>query len=221
MSAPLRRDYRHAITGAKLPGSTDLVDLLGTSKDGLLWAAHKLAQQGLCFRTEWDEKAATGTLAHTFIEQRLRGEELVAPEDTPTERRVKAGLALQAWEDWRAFKTIEPISIETPLVSSLYGYGATHDLVARIDGRVTLTDWKTGKLHDEHVIQLQLNRALWETTSPIKIERGLLVRCPTDGSPAVEVEIPLSLLDASTPVCLALLVLKDTLPKIKLPKESA
>lgn len=219
------RAYRHAVTGADLPGKSEVVDNVGWNRDSLMrWAAW-LASKGESYRAVRDEKADTGTLAHLFIEQDLRGAETCSPEGVPPSMFERAHVALAAWRSWwclfRAQHDVDVLAIELPLVDSEMGFGTTIDAVLRVDGAVLVVDWKTGKLHDEMIVGLAAQRRCWNIHCAEKCLDGLIVRCPVDGSPAEEVRLPRALLDKGAMAFAAALALHQLRNGIKMPAPMA
>lgn len=215
------RCYRHVITDAPLPGKSEVVDNIGWNREPLMdWAAW-CGRRGEYHRAIRDEKADTGTLAHLFIEQTLRGQEVRAPEGVPPEMFERALVALAAWQAWwdffRVAHTVEVLAIELPLVDSEMGFGTTIDVILRVDGAVVVVDWKTGSLHDEHIIGLAAQRRAWNVHSAAKCFEGLIIRCPGDGSPAAEVRIPSALLDKGAMAFAAALALHQLRNDIVMP----
>jgi len=69
-------------------------------------------------------------------------------------------------ERWKSQSRMEVIESELPLVSERYKFGGTLD-AAMVHDRLSLGDWKTGKLYDSHLIQVCGGYALlWEENFP-------------------------------------------------------
>lgn len=81
--------------------------------------------------------------------------------------------------DWDKGHRVEPILVESPLISEQYHYGGTIDLFANVDGVLTLIDFKTGKaIYTEFFYQLSAYEQLlaehgynWEITKILRIGR--------------------------------------------------
>ncbi len=223
MNAPVKlkgedwRSYLHPVTRAKLPGKSEILDNLGWATEGLMGYAFHCARDGKNPWADRDFKADTGTLAHLFIEQEIRCEEIKAPEGVHPEMMQLALVGLCAWRAWRAGKTVEVIAVECPLVDGALGYGTTLDAVLRVDGRLAIFDWKIGKLHDEMVIAAAAMWSAWNKNNPEQIHEVIFVRCPTDGTEAVEVRVSGEALLAGAAVFIALLAIESLKSKIKLP----
>lgn len=138
--------------GNIVPGVTTILGIL--NKPALIIWANKLGLRGIDSTKYRDEMADIGTLAHYLIMSYLKKEK-PNTDDYSKEQIDKAENCLLSFFEWEKTHTIEPILIEAPLVSNLYGYGGTIDLYCKLDGEPTLIDFKTGKaIYPEMVYQL-------------------------------------------------------------------
>ena len=66
---------------------------------------------------------------------------------------------------WKNSNKVEPILLEQSMVSEVYQYGGRFDFVGKVNGFLTLADFKTGKgIYPEFFYQLAAyNQMLWET----------------------------------------------------------
>lgn len=87
---------------------------------------------------ERDSAGAKGTDVHDMISAFWRNEEVIMIGDIQT-RSFKNFLK------WTRQHTIVPVLVEKPLVSEKWEFGGQPDLLAIIDGLLTLPDVKTGK----------------------------------------------------------------------------
>ena len=161
------------------------------------------------FQTEQLRAAGDiGTQAHARIEWLLRQQMNlpVGPEPEISDAALWASLA---WEDWAKSVNLVPIRIEQVVYHAGHGYAGTADLVALVDGKVTLLDWKTGKaVYDEAHLQNAAYSCAWNedptrygvTGDVTHVTRGIVVRLPkVEGDPGfevVEVGNPLGCLNA-------------------------
>ncbi len=108
----------------------------------------------LAVRTEGTAGRERGSRIHAVLESVLRREPVdVEPQDRP---------AVEGARDWLNERQVKPIEVEAFLIHETLGYGGTCDLIAEIDGEITLCDWKTsksvawpnGKVYDEMRLQL-------------------------------------------------------------------
>lgn len=94
-----------------------------------------------------NEAANAGTWIHTYIEDHLLGK---FPEDPIRDDHYQM---VTAFHEWESQHDIEVISTERTVYGD--GYAGTADLFAKIDGVVTLIDWKSSSaVRDSHKAQL-------------------------------------------------------------------
>lgn len=128
-----------------------------------------------------------GTQAHALVEWRLRemmGQPGKRPAATPP-----AEWAFQAWDAWRESVHLKPLWVEQVCYSLAHGYAGTLDLLAEVNGRRMLIDWKTSKaIYAEYHMQNAAYQVAVEEMGHGPVEGGLLVRLPkTEVDPAFEV----------------------------------
>ncbi len=140
--------------GTRLPGVTTLTGQLGWNKQILVNWANKKGLEGINTNKYVDDKAEIGTLAHKIVTNNLLGN-TTCTDDYSMNQIRSAKNSADSWFNWAKEKKIEPILIETPLVSEHYGYGGTPDIFAKVDGVNELIDLKTGAgIFPEMVIQV-------------------------------------------------------------------
>ena len=128
--------------GNIVPGVTTILGIL--NKPALVTWANKLGLQGIDSTKYRDEMADIGTLAHLMILDYFNKQETDTSEYSKSQIE-KAENCLLSFHQWEMGHDIEPILIEKPLVSELWKYGGTVDLYCKLDGELTLIDFKTGK----------------------------------------------------------------------------
>jgi hypothetical protein len=158
------RHYSNPQTGDLVPSVTNVIGIL--DKPALpRWSAKMVAETAYRMRfalPEMDESEAVdmlkgspwskskraadrGTDIHAYLEARLNGWE-------PEELSADAEPYRAAADDWLG-KDIEIVATELTAFHPLYA--GTMDFVARIDGRLTIGDFKTSKaIYDEAALQL-------------------------------------------------------------------
>lgn len=151
------RGHGYTIDGAKVPGVTTILNVLG--KPALInWAAEttanyavdnwaelaeeppskRLARLMRARYLDLDQAANRGHEVHRLAELHMGGEEIEIPDEL--EGHVRAYEAFL--EDWQP----EALAIELIIGNRGIGYCGTTDLVARLcDGQVWLLDWKTSR----------------------------------------------------------------------------
>jgi len=90
-----------------------------------------------------DKAAKRGTAAHLYAEQVAKGEKPELPED---ERARNGALAFLRW--WNGEHKIEPIDTEKHLFSRFHQIAGMTDLVARVDGKLAIGDYKAAGAKD-------------------------------------------------------------------------
>lgn len=128
-------------------------------------------------RKEWRKvsrrAANTGTVVHAYAEKWARfcmgkGEEPARPVNPAAARGV------DAFHSWLDSHTVEFLYAEKKVYSRQYGYAGTVDLVARIDGVVTLADYKTSSgWWEEYDAQVAAYREAVEEELDLGIGRSL------------------------------------------------
>ena len=146
-----RTIYKSA-EGERLPSVTTILGIL--QKPALLEWAWKLGMEGIDYKKVRDQTADIGKLAHYMIMCHFKGEEPDLSEYAPHDIDKAENCLIKFW-DWEESHTIEPILIEEPLINDVYRYGGTPDMLARVDGEITIVDYKTGKgLYPEYYYQM-------------------------------------------------------------------
>lgn len=141
------------------PGATGITDVL--DKPGLTyWKREQVAIAAIdnadlvktgkpeavvafLLKSENTDGRDRGTRIHGHIERLLQRQPLdygEHPEDEAAVEGSRAWLNQQATE--HGLKVLE---VETFVLNPTLGYGGTVDLIAEIDGKITLLDWKSGK----------------------------------------------------------------------------
>jgi hypothetical protein len=167
---------RYLVSGKRVPGATTVISTsLGWGKEGLLFWANRLGQEGKDHREERDAAADAGTIAHAMAEADVKGTPMPVRPGSPTEAEAetwtKAEAAYSAYRDWKESSKFRLILSEVSFVSNDLRFGGTLDAVAELNGRVCLVDFKTSNsMHPEHLIQMAAYRHLWE--------RGVLFEHP-------------------------------------------
>jgi len=177
--------YKNA-AGKIIPSVTTIIGgNLGWNKGALIGWSRKMALQGIDPNKERDEAADIGTLAHALIEEHITS---TAPhlKVVPAEKELyspanlgKAETAFLAYLEWEKQNNVDltdpRVQAEARLVSEWLQYGGTLDLIAPIDGELSLIDFKsTNALYPEHRIQLAAYEWLYEENFSEPIPTHLL-----------------------------------------------
>lgn len=115
--------------------------------DGVIPAGELLAELGAIEATKLygyqrrDKKADFGTNAHDWLKWRLSGgkEPVLLPG---------VEIATKPATEWLETHKVEAVACECVVFDDKSGVAGRIDLAARIDGTVSIADWKTGKVAD-------------------------------------------------------------------------
>jgi hypothetical protein len=155
-AAKIHTVYKTA-DGTRVPAVSTILGEL--AKPALIEWAWRLGTQGINYREYRDALADVGTLTHRMILDHLKGEETDFSGYNPDTVKL-AGNCFGSFKAWEATNKIEPVILETPLVSELFRYGGTADFLGYVNGKLTLVDFKTGGIYPEHFMQLSAYSAL-------------------------------------------------------------
>lgn len=100
------------------------------------------------------EATSIGSLVHQFAEDFLQAKinNTKTPE-LPHNEKAKNGA--KAFLNWYTENNIEPLQTEQILYHSNHNYAGTYDLLARVNGELTVIDYKTSKsIYDEYWLQV-------------------------------------------------------------------
>jgi hypothetical protein len=135
------------------------------NKPALLAWAWAEGKAGRDFRKVKDQAADIGTLAHFLCECHLKRLEADTSEFSPADlsKAENAVIKFMTWWDNNGFKLV---ASETQLVSEMFGFGGTLDIVAEDKGGyLHLIDIKTSKaIYDEYWFQVAAYHELWNET---------------------------------------------------------
>ena len=138
--------------GTVAPSVTTIISEL--AKPALIHWAWELGTKGLDYRTFRDELADVGSLTHKMILDYFKKEKTDISDYSKNQIDLAENCFLKFLE-WEGKHKVEPVLIETPLVSEKLRYGGTADFFGLVDDRPTLIDFKTGKgIYDEYWYQL-------------------------------------------------------------------
>jgi hypothetical protein len=144
--------------GKLLPGVTTVLGVL--NKPALISWANNLGLAGINVREYVDILATVGKIGHDMICCHNKGVKFEANGERADliDKAENCFLSYLAWEKQHK---VEPILCEAALVSEKYGFGGTVDMFAKVDGILTVVDYKTGKaIYPEHVYQVAAYRYL-------------------------------------------------------------
>jgi hypothetical protein len=174
-------------SGEEVPGGSTICKL-GDDPGALIHWAWALGKEGKDYRTERDQAANIGTIAHFMCEAFLNG--FVCDLSDYDQADIdKALLCYNKFVDWWEAEGLERVATETQLVHNGLRYGGTIDLIAKDKhGNLVLIDIKTSKrLSDSYVRQIAGYTELWNDNKvwidpeaaadhPMLIKRWAIVR---------------------------------------------
>lgn len=140
--------------GERVPSVTTILGIL--DKPALKFWANKIGLQGIAVKDYVDDKAMIGTLTHYIIECYLKS---VQPDFTTLncthEQIEQARVCAKKFFEWESYQEqFEPVASELQLVSKSYQFGGTIDCIAKLNGKLTLIDFKTcNAIYDEPYFQ--------------------------------------------------------------------
>jgi len=137
--------------GTLVPGATTVLSLL--NKPALVKWANNLGLQGIDSTKYVNESAEIGTLVHSMVECYCLKKKCDTTNYTQAQIEL-AQVGFNKFKEWASQHEIEPIGNEIQLVSEKHKFGGTLDFLAKVDGIVTLIDFKTGSgIYKEHFCQ--------------------------------------------------------------------
>lgn len=138
--------------GLPCVGVTTVLGVLG--KPALIPWANKLGLQGIEVSKYVDALARIGTLTHYLVECDVKGIEPQTDDYSPNELK-SAMVGFGKWIEWKSQHKFELVASELQLASDSLQYGGTCDILAYVDGVLTVLDIKTSKAcYSEHKTQV-------------------------------------------------------------------
>lgn len=175
--------HRYKINGEYANGVTTALSVI--AKPQLIWwaageaanhfkanlvpgqALDELQIQSLCeearkaHNKKRDKAADAGTYVHNWIEDFVNGENPAMPINADLKRVINDFL------EWWEKLDIEVISSEQVFCSPTRMLAGTADLVCKVDGKLTIMDWKTGSgIYPEMFMQMAAYALMWEEEHP-------------------------------------------------------
>jgi len=166
--------------GTIVSGVTTILGNL-VAKPALAPWAWDLGRRGIDFRRYMEETAAIGRLSHKLALQAFGGGKPDL-ENYSKAQIEKAKNSLGSFRAWSKAHKVEPLMIETPLISAQYEYGGTLDVYGKVDGVLELMDIKSSAaVYPDHWYQLAAYWGLLHEAKK-KVKRFRLLRIGRDES---------------------------------------
>lgn len=161
----LKSGYYLKDTVSRVPSVTSII---GSRKDcgGLMWWAWDMGKRGLDYKAERDAAANVGTIIHSLCYEFTHGRKPVVPA-LSQEDLDKVMRGYDAFLEWWKGQNFTIVSAEVPMVSELYRFGGTPDLIV-VDGEglVRMGDYKSGGVYGDALIQVAAYERLWNENHP-------------------------------------------------------
>lgn len=136
--------------GLEVPSVTTVLSQI--NKPQLLPWAVKLAKQGINWEEVRNEAAEIGTVAHEMAENFIKKQPCDFSKHPYYQKALKAFSAFQYWTE---MNEVNFLGSEIPLVHHEKRFGGTIDIIAEVNGKLTLIDLKTSKsLSEEYNYQV-------------------------------------------------------------------
>jgi hypothetical protein len=164
-----RPNYAKALGRKTLASVTGIIGSNNAwSKDALMhWANRIGIEHGIHHRQFTDDAARIGTMGHAMVEAHVLGKEIPTfPQDIP-DQVFQATESYRNFLDWFTALDFHLIVAEYPLVSEFLLVGGTIDIMALINGEITLLDLKTSNgVYDDHRAQVAAYKLMWDSKFP-------------------------------------------------------
>ena len=195
----------YSVDGKKVPSVTGVCKVIDKSGPLMWWAVNEardyinrrmepgkaydeveitdIAESARMAHKKASSKAANiGTLVHDFAEAFFKCKLGLGPEPSwPVNEQVSNGAT--EFIAWHAAHNVEPIAMERKVYSKKLKVAGTVDLIAKVNRRLCIVDFKTGSgIYEESY--LQVGGAYWpfyEEETGEKIQFGWILRFPKDG----------------------------------------
>lgn len=124
-------------------------------------------------RSRTSDAADIGTIVHKFAEDVGRG---MKPE-MPVNKEAQS--ACESFIDWWWGHQVKVLDIERKIYSRKFRYAGTVDLVAEIDGALTIVDYKSGKaIYRDYFLQMGAYSYAYTEETGREADRLMVVRLP-------------------------------------------
>lgn len=168
--------------GDIVPGVTTILDSqLGWSKRVLMAWSRREALDGNDPDKILRETGDSGTCTHKLIEAHINS---LSPNlsDFSQSQIGAAQQGFAAFLSWERCHELEYLHLEYPVVSEIYRFGGTIDIIARFGGLLWLIDLKTSKgLYPEFIVQVAAYGKAYEEQDGQKIDEYHLLQLSKDG----------------------------------------
>ena len=171
--------YFHPDTGRQVPSVTTILRNVKDTESLLHWANKMGRDKNLTLDEARRQPAEAGTVAHKMIEafiglrsptaEQLEEIRTKVPHQHNSDPEVvmQAKNAFDNFIRWYRDFDIEFVRSEVRMVSAAHSVGGRLDAIGRSsDGRLSVIDFKTGKLYPDQLLQVAAYKLLWEEMYP-------------------------------------------------------
>ncbi len=176
----------------KIPSVTTVLGII--NKPALVPWANKLGLQGINSSNYVSETAIIGTATHELIELYIKNKPMNFEDFKCNKEQFKqAQIGFEKFKEWLLYQdSFELIASEKKLVSNKYNYGGTIDCITKLNGIVTLIDFKTSaSIYSEHKFQVSAYKEL-ATENNYNIGQVVILRVGRDNQENYFEYVPLS-----------------------------
>lgn len=165
--------------GTEVPGVTTILGVM--AKPALIKWAWEQGRKGLDYRKVSTKAADIGTIAHFLVECHLKGVTPDLQEFAPADVKVAKGCFQKFMGFWKESGLTFEAS-ECQLVSEIYPYGGTLDIIARDSRqRPVLVDIKTSKgIYEEYWYQVAAYSRLAQEKLGLRFQSVVICRIGKD-----------------------------------------
>ena len=169
--------------GDSVVGVTTILNSV-LAKPALLEWAWRCGMNGQDYKKVRDKAGEVGTITHLLVMHYLKN---TAPDLSEYSKQDidTAQNCMKSFLEWEKVHKVEPIMLETPLASDIYGYGGTPDFLGLVDEKLEILDFKTGGVFSSAYYQLAAYRQLAKEAGH-KIERARILRIGRDDNEGFE-----------------------------------
>ena len=172
--------------GDEVRGASSIAKVDDDNTRLIAWA-NKLGLDGINWRKKRDAHADAGSVGHFLIQCHFQ--RLIPNFKKVSQEAIEAGQEVyQKFMDWWTDNDLTWVMSEVELVSEIYGYGGTIDLVAKDHrDRIWVIDVKTGKgLYFSNMTQIAGLGQLWNENHQPPVFKHVLARLPRDPNDSIE-----------------------------------
>jgi hypothetical protein len=162
--------------GRRVIGASTVAKVTDDYSALMRWA-HSEGRAGRSFDGSRQEAADAGAVGHFMIECHLKGNTPDLSDFSGTAIDIGETIFLKFLDFWQQ-EGLNLVASELALVSEIYEYGGTLDVVARDrNNRLVLIDEKSSKgIYESHLFQLSGYEHLWNENNAERITRRAIFR---------------------------------------------